>query len=98
MFCRQCEQTSQNYACTSVGVCGKTPETSSVQDSLNFVVQSVSQWAVAAQQHSDASAEVKEFLEEVNLWTLHSLFATMTVSTGTLQHLWLWWLCVVVWY
>lgn len=28
MMCRQCEQTKDHYACTTVGVCGKTAETS----------------------------------------------------------------------
>lgn len=28
MMCRQCEQTQDHYACTTVGVCGKTAETS----------------------------------------------------------------------
>ena len=28
MMCRQCEQTQDHFACTTVGVCGKSPETS----------------------------------------------------------------------
>ena len=28
MMCRQCEQTKDHFACTTVGVCGKTAETS----------------------------------------------------------------------
>jgi hydroxylamine reductase len=28
MMCRQCEQTKDHYACTTMGVCGKTAETS----------------------------------------------------------------------
>ena len=28
MMCRQCEQTQDHFACTNVGVCGKSPETS----------------------------------------------------------------------
>ncbi len=34
MFCYQCEQTSNAHACTRVGVCGKTPEVSLLQDLL----------------------------------------------------------------
>jgi hypothetical protein len=26
MFCRQCEQTKDHYACTSLGVCGKSTQ------------------------------------------------------------------------
>jgi hydroxylamine reductase len=32
MFCFQCEQTSHNTGCTSVGICGKSFETASFQD------------------------------------------------------------------
>ena len=34
MFCFQCEQTAGGKGCTKVGVCGKSPENASVQDSL----------------------------------------------------------------
>ena len=34
MFCFQCEQTSQGKGCTIKGVCGKTPDTSNLQDKL----------------------------------------------------------------
>lgn len=34
MFCYQCEQTSNSQACTRVGVCGKSPEVSLLQDLL----------------------------------------------------------------
>jgi hydroxylamine reductase len=34
MFCYQCEQTSNGQACTRMGVCGKNPEVSLLQDLL----------------------------------------------------------------
>ncbi|MFZ7133543.1 MAG: hydroxylamine reductase [Eubacteriales bacterium] len=34
MFCFQCEQTAKGTGCTSMGVCGKTPEVSNKQDEL----------------------------------------------------------------
>ena len=34
MFCYQCEQTGNGQACTRVGVCGKSPEASLLQDLL----------------------------------------------------------------
>ncbi len=34
MFCYQCEQTGNGLACTRVGVCGKSPEASLLQDLL----------------------------------------------------------------
>lgn len=36
MFCYQCEQTKNGTGCTSVGVCGKTPQTTSLQDLLIY--------------------------------------------------------------
>lgn len=36
MFCFQCEQTQSHTGCTTVGVCGKTPECAGLQDLLNF--------------------------------------------------------------
>lgn len=74
MFCRQCEQTNDHVACTTVGVCGKTAETSAVQDSLMHQVKSVAVWAVAAR---EAGATAEE-LHDVNLWTLQATFSTLT--------------------
>lgn len=34
MFCRQCEQTSQGKGCALQGVCGKDPNTATLQDLL----------------------------------------------------------------
>lgn len=34
MFCFQCEQTANSEGCTKYGVCGKTPQTSNLQDKL----------------------------------------------------------------
>ena len=74
MFCRQCEQTKDNYACTSLGVCGKTPETAAIQDALMEVVKSVATWAVAAR----AAGASPQELEEANVYTLKAVFSTLT--------------------
>ena len=34
MFCFQCEQTAKGQGCTTVGVCGKKPDTADLQDDL----------------------------------------------------------------
>ncbi len=34
MFCYQCEQTARGEGCSAVGVCGKQPEASNLQDSI----------------------------------------------------------------
>lgn len=74
MFCRQCEQTQDHYACTTVGVCGKTAETSALQDTLIHQVKSIALWAVAAR----AAGASAEELFNANHWTLSSVFSTLT--------------------
>jgi hydroxylamine reductase (hybrid-cluster protein) len=74
MFCRQCEQTKDHYACTTVGVCGKTAETAVVQDALLHQVKSLSLWCVAARE-AGATAEQ---LHDANVYTLKAMFSTLT--------------------
>jgi hydroxylamine reductase len=74
MFCRQCEQTKDHVACTTVGICGKTAETAAIQDTLMHAVKTVSLWAVAAR---DAGATPEE-LYPANVWTLRATFSTLT--------------------
>jgi hydroxylamine reductase len=73
MFCRQCEQAKDGVGCTSVGICGKSPETSAVQDTLVHVIKSVSTYCVAARR-----ADLAGDLEEANKWTLQATFSTLT--------------------
>ncbi len=71
MFCNQCQETVRNYACTTKGVCGKTVETSNIQDLLMFVSQGLSHFCLAARQQGiDTSAESKHII--------NSLFMTIT--------------------
>lgn len=74
MFCRQCEQTKDHYACVTVGVCGKTSETANVQDALIQQIKSVAHWAVQAVDEGVAP----EKLAEVHKWTLAATFSTLT--------------------
>jgi hypothetical protein len=74
MFCRQCEQTKDHYACTSLGVCGKTSETAACQDTLMEMIKSVSTWADAARK----AGVSPDKLREANVWTLSATFSTLT--------------------
>ncbi|HEY5275134.1 MAG TPA: hydroxylamine reductase, partial [Coriobacteriia bacterium] len=47
MFCNQCEQTAHGVACTSVGVCGKNPEVSALQELVMHEMVALSLWAAA---------------------------------------------------
>lgn len=66
MFCRQCEQTQNHSACTTLGVCGKTPETASAQDTLMDAVQSLAVWNQVANS------------QEADKLMLQATFATLT--------------------
>jgi hydroxylamine reductase len=41
MFCYQCEQTANGTGCTKVGVCGKSPEVSGLQDLLIYQLKGI---------------------------------------------------------
>lgn len=41
MFCFQCQETAKGTGCDLMGVCGKTPEVSNIQDLLLFVTRGI---------------------------------------------------------
>ncbi|RME69852.1 MAG: hydroxylamine reductase, partial [Nitrospirae bacterium] len=70
MFCYQCEQTAKG-GCTTVGVCGKPPEVSALQDLLEHALRGLSLIAVKARQKGISEPEINGF-------TLEALFSTLT--------------------
>ncbi len=48
MFCNQCQETAKNIGCTIKGVCGKTEETSNIQDLLIYACQGLSYLTIEA--------------------------------------------------
>ncbi|CAB9525927.1 Hydroxylamine reductase [Seminavis robusta] len=75
MFCRQCEQTRDHFACTTVGICGKSSGTACIQDTLMQLVRSVGQLVVAAE---TAGVSAPADLKAAHLWTLQATFSTLT--------------------
>jgi hydroxylamine reductase len=71
MFCYQCEQTAKCTGCTAFGVCGKDPDTATLQDLL---VEVCKQIGVAAQA---ARAQGKK-TREADLYVIEGLFTTVT--------------------
>ncbi|MDR3567398.1 MAG: hydroxylamine reductase [Syntrophobacteraceae bacterium] len=71
MFCYQCEQTAKGQGCDKIGVCGKQPEVSDLQDLLVHALQGLSIYAVEA-----AKKGITD--EEVNAFTCSALFSTLT--------------------
>jgi hydroxylamine reductase len=73
MFCFQCEQTEGQTGCTTIGVCGKTPEVAAQQDLLVHSLKQVSRYAHMAREIDPNASDA-----EVDRFVLSSLFATMT--------------------
>jgi hydroxylamine reductase len=71
MFCYQCEQTAKGQGCDKMGVCGKQPEVSDLQDLLVYALQGLS--LIAVQAHKAGITD-----KEVNSFTCSALFSTLT--------------------
>lgn len=75
MFCYQCQETAKGTGCTSIGVCGKTSETSGLQDLLLYTEKGVAAYSAIFRKNGKA----KELLEKkVNRYLVNSLFITIT--------------------
>jgi hydroxylamine reductase len=66
MFCYQCEQTVGGNACTKVGVCGKQPSTSNLQDDLTIALVKL------------ANASANGYGDEDAKLMMQGLFTTIT--------------------
>jgi hydroxylamine reductase len=66
MFCYQCEQTAKCTGCTAFGVCGKDPDTATLQDLLVEVCKQISV-AVKGKKNREA-----------DLYVMEGLFTTVT--------------------
>lgn len=71
MFCYQCEQTAGGLSCTKTGVCGKSGDIQSLQDTLLFGLMGVAAYAFHARELGVKDDEVDAFAHE-------ALFKTLT--------------------
>jgi len=71
MFCYQCQEASKGTGCTLVGVCGKTPEVSGLQDLLIYQLKGIS---IISTRLRALNIE----MPEVNKFVTDSLFMTIT--------------------
>jgi hydroxylamine reductase len=71
MFCYQCEQAANGKACTKIGVCGKDPELSALQDLLIYSLKGLSLYASEARRAGIVD-------REINIFTAKALFSTLT--------------------
>lgn len=77
MFCRQCEQTANQTACTKLGVCSKQPDTAYLQDLLTYALQGLSTYAKESLKGT-SSALAQNDMNKVNKFTVEALFSTLT--------------------
>ena len=71
MHCDQCEQVFRGKACTDIGVCGKDPDTESLQKILLYGLKGMAAYKHHARRLGQTDSEVDAFVEE-------ALFSTMT--------------------
>lgn len=71
MFCNQCEQTAKGISCSTVGVCGKNEDISSLQDTLIYGLKGIAAYDFHARELGYADPEVAEFYSR-------ALFSTLT--------------------
>jgi len=71
MFCYQCEQTAKGTGCTAFGVCGKDPESATLQDLLVHAAKGVSMYAHRARRLGASD-------DEVDVFVIEALFTTIT--------------------
>ncbi|MEJ8543717.1 hydroxylamine reductase [Brevibacillus borstelensis] len=69
MFCYQCEQTPTG-GCKTVGVCGKTEELASIQDTIIFALKGIAAYATHARQLGYIDPEVDGITQEALYFTL----------------------------
>lgn len=71
MFCYQCEQTVGGKGCTKVGVCGKTPDVSALQDLLVNQAKGIGFYATELlKQGKELDGELARFAYDIMFTTL----------------------------
>lgn len=71
MFCYQCEQTMKGEACTKIGVCGKQPDVSDLQDLTAYALRGLALVAREARKTGDRIAAADAYFPD-------ALFSTLT--------------------
>lgn len=62
MFCFQCQETAKGTGCALMGVCGKTPEVSNIQDLLLFVTRGIAVYNNELRKEGKASSTADKFI------------------------------------
>jgi hydroxylamine reductase len=71
MFCWQCQEALRNTGCTTVGVCGKSPDVANLQDLLVYLLKGISFWGTRGRTMGVSD-------DGTDLFVAQALFATIT--------------------
>ncbi|MFN8614941.1 MAG: hydroxylamine reductase [Vampirovibrionales bacterium] len=71
MFCYQCEQTAHCTGCTTLGICGKSPDCAALQDVMVHIAKGISQYA-----HRANGLGLRK--ESIDAKVFEALFMTLT--------------------
>ena len=71
MFCNQCEQAAKGVGCSTIGVCGKTPDVASLQDLLIHCMKGLGLVAAEGRRVGIVDADLDRF-------TMKAIFSTLT--------------------
>jgi hydroxylamine reductase len=77
MFCNQCEQTARGTGCDVMGVCGKDPKVSALQDIITLQLKGIG-WLA----HQAATRDT-----EIDWYVIEALFTTVTNVNFDLERL-----------
>ena len=70
MFCNQCEQALNGTGCTTIGVCGKKPEISALQELVLHEMVALSLWADAGRKLGIVDDETDEYADKAVFHTV----------------------------
>lgn len=70
MFCNQCQETAKNTGCTIKGVCGKSEETSNIQDLLIYACQGLSYLIIEARKEGVATKKASKHIANCLFMTI----------------------------
>jgi hydroxylamine reductase len=70
MFCNQCEQAAHGTGCTTVGVCGKQPDISALQELVLHEMVALSLWADAGRKLGIVDAAVDAYADKAVFHTV----------------------------
>jgi len=71
MFCYQCEQAAKGEGCTKIGICGKQPDVSDLQDLTAYALRGLSLVALEGRKTGN-------IVPEADAYTAAMLFSTLT--------------------